>query len=177
MSRSFEVGFRAVKDGTLVVALGNPQRGDDGVGAAVVARLAALPLPADVELTDGGTPGLETALLLRDCRRAIIVDAAQMDIEPGDWQRFAPDAVSLRMADNRGTLHSAGLAEALALGDALGILPSDIIIYGVQPAVIGWRPGLSAAVSAAVPNVAAAILDELLDSRMNTDGKRQDTGR
>jgi hydrogenase maturation protease len=151
----------AVETETLVLALGNPQRGDDGVGAAVLARLAALPLPRNVTLVDGGTPGLETALALQNYHRAIIIDAADMGLEAGGWRRFVPDAVSLKTADIRGTLHSAGLAEALALGAVLGILPFEIIIYGIQPAVIGWTPGLSAEVEAIVPVIAAAILDEL----------------
>lgn len=149
------------EDRTLVLALGNPLRGDDGIGAAVLAALAEKPLPEQVTLLDGGTPGLETALLLQGYARAIILDAAAMDRAPGDWQRFAPQAAQLQGADLRGTLHSAGLAEALILGEALGILPPDIIIYGVQPTSIGWEAGLSAPVAAAIPAVCASVLAEL----------------
>jgi len=60
-----------------------------------------------------------------------------------------------------GTMHTAGLAEALALGDALSILPPEVIVYGIQPADIGWQEGLSEPVQTAVPQVAAAILREL----------------
>ena len=45
----------------------------------VIEALAAQPLPGSVTLLDGGTPGLETALLLQGYARAIIVDAAAMD--------------------------------------------------------------------------------------------------
>lgn len=148
-----------------MLALGNPLRGDDGVGAAVLAQiamqLAAEPLAEAVELLDGGTAGLETALLLQGCDRAIIIDAAAMGQKAGDWVRFTPQTATLNGADLRGTLHSAGLAEALALGDALGILPPEIVIYGVQPEVVGWEPGLSAPVRAAVPAVCAAVLADL----------------
>jgi hydrogenase maturation protease len=60
-----------------------------------------------------------------------------------------------------GTLHYAGLAEALALGEALGVLPKEIVVYGIQPAEIGWSPGLSESVAAAIPAVCEAILSEL----------------
>ncbi len=146
---------------TLILALGNPLRGDDGAGAAVLARLAQADLPPGVALLDGGTPGLETALLLQGHRRVIIVDAAEMGLAPGAWVRFTPDQVELHANDLHGTLHSAGLAEALALGAALGVLPAEIVIYGVQPAEVGWSPGLSAPVAAAVPAVCAAILKNL----------------
>ena len=146
---------------TLVLALGNPLRGDDGVGAAILAQLAEADLPPGVTLLDGGTPGLETALLLQGYRRAVIIDAADMGLEPGQWARFTRDAARLGSADLRGTLHSAGLAEALSLGEALGLLPEAVVIFGIQPAAVGWTPGLSAPVAAAVPAVGAAILAEL----------------
>ncbi len=148
---------------TLVLALGNPLRGDDGVGAAVIARLAEAHLPQGVDLRDGGTPGLETVLLLQGYRRVIIVDAAEMGQAPGAWVRFGPEEVRLQAADMhlRGTLHYAGLAEALALGGALEVLPPEIVIYGVQPTEIGWTVGLSAPVAEAVAAVCTAILKDL----------------
>ena len=151
----------AARPRTLVLALGNPLRGDDGVGAAVLAALAELPdLPGGVTLLEGGTPGLETVLLLEGYARAIVVDAADMGRQPGAWARFTPADVSLGTGAG-GNLHSAGLAEALALGGALGILPAEIVIYGVQPALVGWEPGLSDDVRAAVPEVCRAIRQEV----------------
>ena len=157
---------RPAAAGTLVLALGNPLRGDDGAGAAVIRSLEdSGRLPAAVSLLDGGTPGLETVLLLQGYRRVIIVDAAEMGLEPGAWARFTPEKVvsGARDVSLRGTLHYAGLAEALKLGEALGILPPEIVIYGIQPLEVGWQPGLSAPVRAAVPAVCAAILDELTE--------------
>lgn len=150
--------------GTLLLALGNPLRGDDGVGLAVLEALAqADDLPEDVTLLDGGTAGLETVLLWQGYRRVIIVDAAEMGRAPGAWARLTPDEGLLRAAASGmgGTLHSAGLAEALALGEALGVLPPEIVIYGIQPVVTDAAPGLSEPVRRAIPPVCAAISDEL----------------
>lgn len=149
---------------TLVLTLGNLLRGDDGAGQAICERLARSgSLPPNVALLDGGTPGLESVLLLEGYRRAIIVDAADMGREPGEWARLTLAEVTLQAADPslRSTLHSAGLAEALALGEALGILPGEIVLYGLQPDSLDWTPGLSAPVQAAIPAVCAAILGEL----------------
>ena len=72
---------------TLVLALGNPDRGDDGVGQAVLRDLTERgPLPPTVEVLDGGLAGLETCLLLQGRRRALIVDAADMGLAPGEWR-------------------------------------------------------------------------------------------
>ena len=144
---------------TLILALGNPLRGDDGIGVAVLDSLKQYDLPAHITLLDGGTPGLEIALLLKDCERAIIIDAAEMDREPGQWMCISSDYAEFNTDDLHGTIHGAGLAEALALGEALKILPDEILIYGVQPEAIGWEPGLSIPVKKAIPSVCAAILD------------------
>lgn len=152
---------------TLILALGNPLRGDDGVGAAILDALAASgSLPEGVNLLDGGTAGLETALLLHGYARAFILDAADMGAAPGEWKRWRWRDVALMPGSLEGTLHGAGLAEALALGEVLGILPEDIVIYGVQPVDVGWSPGLSEPVQQAIPAICRDILDSLIQNDM-----------
>lgn len=145
---------------TLVLGLGNTLRGDDGIGAAVIQSLQRHTLPDGVRLLDGGTPGLETVLLLQGCRRAIIIDAADMQKAPGEFAVFTLDEVALKSGDlyQRVTVHYAGLAEALALGEAMNLLPREIVIVGVQPAAIGWESGLSAPVQAAIKPVTQTVL-------------------
>lgn len=152
---------------TLILALGNPLRGDDGVGGAVLEHLRSADLPHEVTLVDGGTAGLEIVLLLQNCEHAVIIDAADMDRNPGEWAWFTPSQVcqSARDMHLRGTLHYAGLAEALTLGAALDLLPPRIDIIGIQPAAIDWQSGLSAPVSEAVPQVAGEVL-RLLNASM-----------
>lgn len=147
---------------TLILAIGSVLRGDDGVGAAVIDALQDAELPPDVDTLDGGTPGFEMLLLMQGYERVIVVDAADMGRNPGEWLRFTPDEVRLQARDMylRGTLHYAGLAEALSLGSAMGMLPGEIIVYGVQPESIDWVSELSPAVQAAVP----AVCDDLLQA-------------
>ncbi len=148
---------------TLVLALGNPLRGDDGVGAAVLAQLERMDLPPSVELLDGGTAGLETLLLMQGYARVIVVDAAEMGKPPGTVVRFTRDEVRLGARDMhlRGTLHYAGLAEALALAEAMDMMPPELMVIGVQPHAIDWELALSDAVAAAVPSVCQAVLEAL----------------
>ena len=147
---------------TLVLSLGNPLRGDDGVGTAVLTLLAAYPIiPPGVVLLDGGTPGLETVLLLEGYQKVIIIDAADMGLTPGAWRRFSSAKLAPQEANLTGTLHQAGLAEALELAEALNMLPDEVIIFGVQPSEIGWEPGLSVGVETAVTEVCKAIVEEI----------------
>jgi hydrogenase maturation protease len=152
---------------TLVLGLGNPLRGDDGLGPAVIRWLQARGLPSGVTAVDGGTSGLELVLTLagdlqgRPYRRALIVDAADLGRAPGEWVRFTPEQVRLRVHESALSLHAAGLAEALALGEALGTLPREVVLFGVQPASVDWSPGLSTQAQVAVPVVADAVLQEI----------------
>lgn len=155
---------RSKRNKTLVLALGNPLRGDDGIGVAILEHIDAnASLPSNVTLCDGGCAGLESVLLLQGYNRAIIVDAAKIGGKPGAWRRWRFGQAMLRQCDMHTipSLHFAGLAEALTLGDALGILPPEIVIYGVQPRKIGWSPGLSEPVRHAIPAICANILEEL----------------
>lgn len=151
---------------TLVLALGNPDRGDDGVGQAVIRSLTeAGGLPPEVEVLDGGLAGLETCLLLQGRRQALIVDAADMGLAPGQWMSLEVGPELLAGELRPGVLHSAGLRESLQLAHALNALPERVTIFGVQPDGIGWGPGLSRTVEQAVPAVGAAIRERILHDK------------
>lgn len=150
---------------TLVLALGTPLRGDDGVGCAVLSFLQETAVfPPHITLMDGGTPGLETVLTLQGYDKVIVIDAANLGERPGSWRRFSlAEANLVQQAQMNGTLHDAGFAEAVALGAALDILPSEIVVYGVQPESIEWEMGLSTAVQTAIPQICQQLQAELAE--------------
>lgn len=148
---------------TLILGLGNPFRGDDGVGPAVIATIREGNHLLDVKIIDGGTPGLETILIWRGYRCVLIVDAADMGLEPGQWRRFLSGEANFPIngVGKQGSLHTTGLAEAMALAEALDLLPPELIFYGIQPASTAWTVGLSDEVQTAVTAVCDSILLEL----------------
>jgi hydrogenase maturation protease len=160
---------------SLVIGLGNPLRGDDGVGPRVVAELSRRGLPEGVEALDIGTGGLDLLRVLEGQRRVVIVDAADIgrasvDIgrasvgvgrEPGRFVRFTLDEARLIYATDHLSFHHAGLGEILALCDALGRELPHIVIFGVQPAEVGWGEGLSPPVEARLPALIDAVLEEI----------------
>ncbi len=151
---------------TLIVGLGNPLRRDDGVGVRVAEMLAAQELPDDVEIVAGGTPGLELVNVMEGWPRVILVDAAEIGREPGAFLRFTPEQVWLA-EETFLSVHDAGLREALLLAQVLGVLPPEVVIYGVQPASLDWGEGLSPEVEAALPDLTAAIRAELSAETVN----------
>lgn len=153
----------------LILGLGNPLQGDDGVGCRVAQELEKRELPNDVEVMDGGTPGVGLLNFLAGRKWVIIVDAAEMGIAVGEFRRFTPEQVVLTGSAQRFSLHRSGVADALALADELKIKLPEIIFFGVQPARVEWRDALSPPVQAAVPRVIDAILNEL-NQRMKPEG-------
>jgi hydrogenase maturation protease len=169
----------------LVVGLGNPILGDDGVGWRVIddleERLAGRPGAAPA----GGVPGVEpagrlpaacveleraavggVALMERlvGYRRAVLVDAflGTMDA-PGTVCCEPIERVLMRQASHLDSSHDATLAAAIAAGRALdAALPAEIAVVSVaieRGDVFGER--LSEPVEAAVPVAAEAVLGVL----------------
>ncbi len=146
---------------TLVIGLGNPLRGDDGVGVRVAQMLAAQTLPPGVEVVDGGTQGLGIVNLMEKRQRVILVDAADVGQPPGRFVRFTLDEARLLGDGRQLSVHAAGLRDALLLAQTLKMLPDEVVIFGVQPANLAWDNALSPQVEATLPNLIAAILAEL----------------
>ena len=138
----------------VVVGVGNPMRRDDGLGAAAVRALAGR---AGVELVelDGEATRLIDAWVGR--RLAIVVDAAVTGADPGTVHEVVVGRDEVPGWSAGGSTHAAGVAEAVALAEALDRLPDELVILGVEPADLDHGPGLSPAVAAAVPLVVDRI--------------------
>ena len=145
----------------MVLGLGNPLRGDDGVGPRIIEELTRRGLPEGVTALDVGNAGLDLLNILEGWERAVIVDAAEMGREPGCFVRFTPDEARLTQAGDHFSLHNAGLGDALALAGALGWTLPELVIFGVQPAEVDWQAGLSLAVEASIPALIDAVMKEL----------------
>ncbi len=146
---------------TLVLGLGNPLLGDEGIGVRVVEELSGLELPDGVEVAEGGTAGVGLIGLMEGYQRVIVVDAADMGQPPGRVVRFTPSEAQFKMAETRLSLHQIGLGEALALAEALEVAPAEVVIIGVQPGRIAGRVGLSPEVERAIPQISKMVLASL----------------
>ncbi len=146
---------------TLILGLGNPLLGDEGIGVRVVEELQGLQLPDGVKAIEGGTAGLGLVGLMEGYQRVIVVDAADMGHPPGRVVRFTPAEVQFKTAEAPLSLHQIGLGEVLALAEALEVAPDKLVIVGVQPDRIEGGVGLSPEVEGAIPQVIGIILDEL----------------
>ena len=145
----------------LILGLGNPLLGDEGIGVRVVEELQGLELPDGVTVVEGGTAGLGLVDLMKGYQKVIIVDAADMGHPPGCVVRFTPLEAQLKTVEAPLSLHQIGLGEALTLAEALEVAPAERIIIGVQPSQVEMGAGLSPEVERAIPKIIRTILSEL----------------
>lgn len=145
----------------LILGLGNPLLGDEGIGLRVVEELKGLELPDGVTVAEGGTSGLGLVGLMEGYQRVIIVDAADMGHPPGHVVRFTPSEAQLKTAEALLSLHQVGLGEVLALAEALEVAPVEPVIIGVQPSQVEVGAEMSPEVEGAIPQIIKIILDEL----------------
>jgi hydrogenase maturation protease len=145
----------------LILGLGNPLLGDEGIGVRVVEELKGLKLPDGVTVVEGGTAGLGLIGLMEGYQRVLIVDAADMGHPPGRVVRFTPLEAQFKTAEAPLSLHQIGLGEVLALAEALEVAPAELVIIGIQPSRIEGGVGLSPEVQGAIPQIIRIILDEL----------------
>ncbi len=141
--------------GPLVIGIGNPWRGDDGIGHAVVDALADTPGLATAK--SHGEPA-ELMELWQGHDPVILVDAIVTGAAPGTLHRL--DAREPLPRGARYSSHGIGLAEAVELARSLGELPGTLIVHGIEPACLEDGARLSPEISAATFQMSRNILKE-----------------
>ena len=139
----------------LVVGVGDPLRGDDGAGPAVIECLRRRSLPG-VRLETHWGEGASLMALWQGHRRVILVDAMVSGAPPGTLRWFGPENLP-----ESGTFpwstHRFGLAEALQLAAVLGALPEEVQVLGIEGKAFPTGGGLSPEVARAVARACVEI--------------------
>jgi hydrogenase maturation protease len=148
-----------------LVGIGQPLRGDDGVGPEAVRqwshdqpRTASAP---NIKIIIIETPGLDLLDFIQDSDVAILVDAVDSADSAGTVRvRTALPEAGSKPAEK--TAHGFGIAETVALAKEIGApLPSHIIFIGVEGS--SWKLGenLSDPVRRAVPDAVREIQNQI----------------
>lgn len=145
---------------TLLIGVGNPYRGDDGVGPWVLRRIKAhAPQNIDVRIASGEGAGLIE--LWQDVEHAIVVDAVRSGAEAGKVFRFEAHRQEIPTHFFHYSTHAFSLAEAVALARALGQLPKQLTIYGIEGEDFRAGQGLTPRVRDAAERVMTLILRDI----------------
>jgi hydrogenase maturation protease len=145
-----------------VIGLGNVLLGDDGFGPTVIALLrAGWEFPADVELIDGGTPGLHLVASVHGRDALVLIDAVAGAGAPGELRRYRREDLERLPILARVSPHDPAVLETLAIADLAGRGPQTVLVVGVIPASLAMETTLSPPVRAACPGAAALVVEEL----------------
>lgn len=148
-------------DRTLLIGLGNPLMGDDGVGLAALECLRSdWELPPEVELVDGGTWGMNLLPLLEDADRVVLLDAIQAGTAPGTLVELEGDSVP-RTLSHKLSPHQIDLREVLAVAMLRGTVPRTLVALGIEPADVEMGTSLSGPVGKAVPLLVSHVVARL----------------
>jgi hydrogenase maturation protease len=140
----------------VVLGIGNPDRGDDGAGPAVVRRLRGL-LTDETELVEENGEAAALLARLEGAEAAFLVDACASGAPAGSVLRFDAAAAPLPQHTFGLSTHGLGLAEAIELARALRQLPPSCIVYAIEGACFESGAPLTPAVSDAVTEVAQRL--------------------
>jgi len=153
---------------TLVVGLGNPILGDDGVGWQIASELMRDDkIPADVTIECAALGGISLMESLIGYDRAIIIDSIFTQQAPiGMVKLFKLEDLSNPSMGHLSSAHDTSLQHALQVGHALGAhLPEDISIVAVEAEkVYDFSENLTPPVANAIPEVVMIIRRLLLES-------------
>jgi hydrogenase maturation protease len=141
-----------------VIGVGHPDRGDDAVGLEVAARLRAEGGDS-LDVVSGAADAAAVLAQLEGVPAAIAVDCARGGGAPGSIVRLPGDVAAWPKARSSSS-HGNALADALALGAALGCLPQRFAAFAVVGQSFAIGAPISAPVRCAIPALTARILEE-----------------
>ena len=148
---------------TVVIGVGNPLMGDDGLGIEALERIRLRwSFDPPLDLLDGGTWGLNLLPHVERARRVMFIDAINIGMEPGSPVELEGDEIPRFLAQKLSP-HQIDVKEVLALAELRGTLPDQLVAVGLQPESIEMRTSLSPAVEAQLDQLVDRVIRRLRD--------------
>jgi len=145
----------------VVIGLGNPLMGDDGLGITALARLRdEWEVPDNLLLVDGGTWGMNLLPTIESARRVMLLDAIDRGMPAGTQVVLAREDIPRYLAVKLSP-HQIDLREVLALAELRGTLPPETLALGIQPERIELSLALSQSVAGHLDTLLATVTHQL----------------
>ncbi|MGW7527993.1 hydrogenase maturation protease [Streptomyces sp. NPDC054783] len=136
----------------VVIGVGNPLRGDDGIGPAAVEALRGRVPDGTVLAVSDGEPA-RMLDLWRGADTVVVVEALRAGpARPGELHTLTAADAAARAAGTAST-HALGLGECLALAEALDQLPRRLVLHAMEVADVELGADLSEAARSALPEL------------------------
>ncbi len=144
----------------LVIGVGNPDRGDDGVGRLIAQRLRGR-VPSDTRVEEHDGAALDLIERLRDADSVWLVDAAVSGAPAGTIRRTDCTTTEVLPAKPGASSHGLGVAEAIALTRMLHGLPRVCMLFTVEGVTFDPGAAMTPQVLAAADELVALLAKEL----------------
>ena len=146
---------------TVVIGVGSPLMGDDGVGLHALSLLRQVEFEPHVEMLDGGTWGMNLLPFIESAERVLVLDAIDAGRKPGEVVALEGDAIP-RFLSTKLSPHQIDLREVLALAELRGTLP-ELVAVGLQPGRVEMSPDLGEEVERGLPAVVEEAIRRLAE--------------
>ncbi|MES9942021.1 MAG: HyaD/HybD family hydrogenase maturation endopeptidase [Candidatus Thiodiazotropha sp. 6PLUC2] len=121
----------------LILGIGNLLWADEGFGVRALESLQrTFSFPSNVRLLDGGTQGIYLVQHIREADVLVVFDAVDYGLPGGTLKRVEGDQVPKFLGAKKVSLHQTGFQEVLAMAEMLGDYPQQLLLVGVQPALL-----------------------------------------
>jgi hydrogenase maturation protease len=143
----------------VVVCIGNPLMGDDGIGIEVARSLGKLSLGGNVLVLQRQTLDVSILYQAEGASKLVVVDAVKSGKPPGSVVKFSPGPGSPLL--HVPLSHEQGLQDVVALAERGGLRLPPIVVIGVEPENCAIGEGLSERVAESLPSVLEEVRAEL----------------
>lgn len=161
----------------LIVGVGNPERGDDGVGSAVVRQLDNFLHSyigcKEIDVIESWGEATSLVSTMDGWKTVVFVDAAMSGADPGTFRRIDASEGQLPADLAEVSSHGFGLAQAVELARALEALPDRCIIYAIEGKSFEAGDPLSPEVADAAKAVVAEIIQSITNNRPEADDEKR----
>ena len=148
---------------TIILGIGNPLLGDDGVGVHIARQLKTHISDPQITIDESYTGGLNLLDLIRGYDRALLIDTIYRKEQTiGTVERYTLSDLPTTHSCNP---HDTSLSEAIRCAQQLGDhdIPQDIVIYGIslQEQCRVFTEKLSRNIQNAIPHAIDLIIQDL----------------
>jgi len=154
---------------TIILGIGNPILGDDGIGVHVARELRKkIKETSDLVIDEAQTGGMNLVDLIRGFDQAILIDAVSIKNEAhASIKRYDITEIETVHSCNP---HDVNLVEAIEVSKRIGDvqIPKEIIIIGVNLKRIPteFSESLSQEIQKTIPVVMNMVLSEIVDKNL-----------
>lgn len=141
---------------TLIIGIGSILRGDDSIGIHVVDELKRENLPDNIDLRSADVSGINLLKYFPYYSKIIIIDAADMNTEPGDIKLFSKQDFMKQDFSGKISSHGMSLFDTFILADKLSI-KTDIYVAAIQVKTVDFSLELSRELKERLPDIVGEI--------------------